>query len=956
MAEPEPRAQEDVEMESWPENGALYHAPPAHIAARFHRRSSSRRRSSTHSSRRSSMSSLHSHRSNLSCHGGPQSTHIAQHLRRASIIESRKARLADRAAHAEQVRLRAALAKAQPRASLSEEKMLAAQAAREKLLAEITARCEEEVRRAKKIAEETKEKKAAEHARLKQEMADKFEGAARRRSIYQLNSRRPRTTSLAAVEEKKINPLTLKKMGENAAAKVIQRAWRNTYRRGASNNFAKHQINLARMQSLTFEDATQFVSEEQVLRTTKTFLKVLGWLEGNTNDLGERGAVRVFLSAYMLVAHPVPAFSHCGQEPQERDLLQKGRALIDNVESFIQTQSTISLGLKQSSQPFEHITFLWNEFSSAFHAWKAQDLTVIIDVMVNTFVNLDLIIQSTKNDHEGRVAEDYFHAVRQEQVKLLARLKKMAGPEEALSLVRTAVRKARKQRVQNQRRTSDDNIPRTSSYSGPSDEMQSDPGQVPTPPATPEPPRRTSVAPSLASRLSQTLTVLPSNREISHEIQITGNYEVQQQPWTQQRKLFADLLQSNMQTALTSGNEVAISDWTQAMVILVRDKILNLVSPRHPLYDRIDGLLDPKLIEQQTRNGMFSYADFFDNIGQIMAETCSPGRDDLIREFIQHAGSNIIDRLFALINIVDLMTLDHINFQFRMAASQIIEHGHEHEEASFRRYLEEGQHSLRRTRSWWLSARSSLHSSTGSASIPGHMTYARALTDLVFSNRHLDFTSLPEILHLDWIRLLTLRARAFHIVVTSSILLTTKIRLRRNRESLWTRDAERLLGLDLISTSLNDLTSRIVGIIESSHSMPESTREGLTDFIKRVLPPAIAAASNVQAATEAKQSAIQNRDDAFDPGSVPLREDDVFSEQVTTYHLKTTREHIFARLAASSTAEKVRVTTSVADVLARAGMPEFVSGVSGMGDLLERVRQVDLMAHQKWLDGIAGEN
>jgi len=51
---------------------------------------------------------------------------------------------------------------------------LAAQAAREKLLAEITARCEEEVKRAKKIAEETKEKKAAEHARLKEEMAEKL--------------------------------------------------------------------------------------------------------------------------------------------------------------------------------------------------------------------------------------------------------------------------------------------------------------------------------------------------------------------------------------------------------------------------------------------------------------------------------------------------------------------------------------------------------------------------------------------------------------------------------------------------------------------------------------------------------------------------------------------------------------------------------------------------------------
>ena len=81
---------------------------------------------------------------------------MAQHLRRTSILESRKARLADRAAHAEQVRLRAALAKKTPRSSNSEERALAAQQARERHLAQVAAVCAEEVRRAKKVAEDMK--------------------------------------------------------------------------------------------------------------------------------------------------------------------------------------------------------------------------------------------------------------------------------------------------------------------------------------------------------------------------------------------------------------------------------------------------------------------------------------------------------------------------------------------------------------------------------------------------------------------------------------------------------------------------------------------------------------------------------------------------------------------------------------------------------------------------------
>src|SRR6266511_5863974 len=94
--------QDDVDMSSdEPASSSYVCVPPSHLVARFYPTPSSRKRTSASSSRRSSISSLHSHHSNRSAHGGPQSTHIAQHLRRASIIESRKARLADRAAHAE---------------------------------------------------------------------------------------------------------------------------------------------------------------------------------------------------------------------------------------------------------------------------------------------------------------------------------------------------------------------------------------------------------------------------------------------------------------------------------------------------------------------------------------------------------------------------------------------------------------------------------------------------------------------------------------------------------------------------------------------------------------------------------------------------------------------------------------------------------------------------------------
>ncbi|EXJ81604.1 hypothetical protein A1O1_07669 [Capronia coronata CBS 617.96] len=938
---------QDVDMTLTTDENQTPAEPPARLAARFYRKSSVRRKSSASSSRRSSLSSIHSHSSTLSSHGGPNSTHIAQHLRRASIIESRKARLADRAAHAEQVRRRAAAAKASQRVSYSEEKALAAQAAREKLLAEIAARCEEEVRRAKKIAEETKEKKAAELARLKDELAEKFAEAARRKSMYQQGLRRHRTTSLPAVEEKRVAPAVLHRPNRNYAAKIIQRAWRRYYSRKVMQQFTALQLDLNRASDLSFEALTRLLSEERTLAATATVLRHLGIVEDPNED---SGAVRVFLSAYIILAHPMQAFSHGGNVPQEQELVAKAGALIRAFESHSQTLAA-STSNTISATSKDALLFAFNDFTSTFHAWKSQDLGVLIDIMVNSFVNLDLILQATKHDHEGHVAQDYLDAVRQEQVKLLARLKRLAGPEQALAKVRSAVRKARKQRAAEQPQSSEQRVPRASTPVN--DSLTSAQAAPLTPPATPQPYRGEVEAKegSYAESLGQIMTVLPTNREIAHEILINGSFEVQQRPWTDSRKDLMESLRSSMRASMLDGSTEVIARWTHAMAVLIREKLMNLVSKRHPLYDRIDGFLDPALIGQQCRNGMFSYDTFFETMSGLIAQICSPGRDEIVKAFVAKTTSDTIDRLFELINIIDLMTLDHINFQFKLAAQSVLERGHEHEIASFERDLHDGVHALERTKQWWADARSN----TTSSGQTGRVIYAKGLTDLVLRNSHLWPREVPETLQLDYIRLLKLRARVFHMIATASVLLTTKIRLRRNRESLWTKDAERLMSLDLLTSDAH----RVVSLLESSHMMPDSTKEGLFNFVGRVLPPAVVAARNADTAEQDRQDAMQmHSQSAYDPCSMDdgkMDTTDVFTEQIASFMLKSLREHVFARLSASGTAERVRTATGAAEALARVGMPEFVEEVNRLVDEMERIRAVDLKSHGKWYDQIAAE-
>jgi hypothetical protein len=445
------------------------------------------------------------------------------------------------------------------------------------------------------------------------------------------------------------------------------------------------------------------------------------------------------------------------------------------------------------------------------------------------------------------------------------------------------------------------------------------------------------------------MTVLPSNREIAHEIQVNGKFEVQQRPWTEARKDLMDSIRASMRHSMQDGSGEAAARWTHAMAVLIREKVMALVNSRHPLYDGLNGLLDPALIDQQCRNGMFSYDSFFATIAGLIAQLCSPGRDELVRAFASDTASDTIDRLFELINIIDLMTLDHINFQFRLAAESVLARGHDHEIAHFERDLQTGVHTLERTKQWWSNAKSNV---PASPSPNGSAIYARALTDLVLRNSHLRYRDLPETLQLDYLRLLKLRARAFHVVATSSILLTTKIRLRRNRESLWTKDAERLMSLDILTTDVK----RIVSLVESSHMMPDSTKEGLSNFVGRVLPAAVDAARDADTAEQDRIDAI-HRQSVYNPAETepPAEGGDVFTEQIASFMLKSLREHVFARLSAGGAAERARTTAGAAELLARVGMPEFLDEVNRLVEALDKVRAVDLKSHGRWYEQVAAE-
>ncbi|GMF81974.1 unnamed protein product [Aspergillus oryzae] len=954
----------DIEMLSGEQAPPL--SLPTRLATRFSRKPSVARRSSAASSRRSSISSLHSHHSSASSHGASPTDNIAQHLRRTSILESRKARLADRALHAEKVRLRAALSKAASRNLQREERALAAQQARERLLAEITAKCEEEVRRAKKKAEDNRERKAAEHARLRLEIAEKFAEVEKRRVIYQQSHRRYRTSSLPTSEEKKMAKVVSSSLTQDAAARTIQRIWRTYHTRRVMQEFRTLDLTANRIRHMDFEDVGALLSENTVLTLTARVLQLCGLQDMESGTMGGRGAVRTFLSSYLIVTHPAEVLSSNGE--QEQDLIAKARELI---QAFEQAMPLLLSGYRSTpanSTELQTVCEAYNVFFSAFHAWKTHDSSVLIEIMLAQFVELELIWQTVKNDRAGGVADDYRQGIRQNQILLLARLKRLAGSERAMQMVRDALKKAKRE---TKRIASRQAIPRSAEVAPSSTETHTESATSPisdtfnnVESTVLRELERQRISPH--ERFTKILTALPENRALVHELLINKEFKIEETQYTEPRKQLMNHMCDMMRRDVDAGLGTS---WTVAMATVIQDRLLRSLRPGNSLHVLISEVLDPKLVENQCNVGAFSYASFFDFMNTILPKLCAPYRDPIVKAFTEDTSGDAIDRLARLMGIIDLLSLDHTNFMIQLAAPQLIQEAPGYEQRTFEKGLRDGSLSLKKARLFWRTHHKILadeirkrdpENINGEPQPSTSKIYAQGLVDLVLSNAPVSDDLVPETLELDRQRLERLHAQAFKIVATASILLAAKNLLKRDVRSQWKAEADRIMSLHF-----GDIEpSRVQSILESTHPMPSNASAQLAATIRRVLAPAAKACAAISTSVATRTTVEIYRDSpirqiAVAQNSVNSDRSEAgtasFADPVARLILTRLRAHILSRLSASSAAERIRTTTTASQCLAGAGMPEFVNEVGKLTEELEKVREVDWLCHDMVYERILGE-
>ncbi|TVY82480.1 T-complex protein 11-like protein [Lachnellula suecica] len=950
------------------ESDTRIHTPPPRIAARFYRpTNNSRRKSSAASSRRNSISSVHSHQSHASRgglqdrNGGPQSNYIAQHMRRASILEDRKARLADRAAHAEKVRLRAALAKAAPRsATNSEERALAAQQAREKNLAEIVASCAEEVKRAKGIAESMKEKREAEGKKLRKEMEDKLAEAEKRREeiLNRGNAKRGRSLSQARKSSSPL-PKICETISEATAASRIQQRWRIHRRWKALKDFSELGLTIDGVRETTFEKVIDLLAQEKVLVGTAHILRICGLKEGESGSVNEMTAVRTFLSAFLILGHPTQVLSSKGDSgeqeqvgvlplrkddlanPQLQDLVAKARDLLISFENVL-SRLTAANNYTPPPAQLSNLSEAYATFFNAFIAWKARDSTTLIDMMVLQFVELDSIWQTVKDSTEEAVTDSYRDGIRENQLKLMVRIKKLAGDEKGKKLITKAIREARNTRAAKQ--PAGDSRPRaagsmTSETPAIEDLSASEKSvtthlQTLTPPSTP---RKHQPQSSEVDALRSATTILPDNRTIAHEIAINREYRIGEDA-LEYRDSFMSAVFDVMRREIAQGNS---EPWVLAMAENIKGKLLNLLKQGNSMHTLISEALDNDVVARELQNGAFSYEKFFSFMASIIPRLCAPFRDAEMKELVENKmqSADVVDRLQALMHATDLMQIDYANFMLQAAAPDLIKHAAAYETTRFAEIMDETSNNLSATEQAWREARSKVFAEAAKRDPESvHIARNRPTPETIYSHMLVDvFTNLdssipiPETLAVDSKRINSIRGDILRIITTGAILLQCKNTLKRDVRSQWKTEATRIFSVLENAKSVESASQGIQAALESSRSMPTATKIQIRELVSRIVT------------VSASISASATPSEAAPPASDP----------VMRLLMTRLKGHILARLTAKTEKEKVKSASTASEKLATLGLPEFVQRVGAIVEEMGKVGALDRQAHGLWYEVVA---
>ncbi|KAI5813467.1 T-complex protein 11-domain-containing protein [Pyronema omphalodes] len=872
------------------ENSTPQWKPPPHLEARLSRRRG--RRGTSSPAAYTSQAILTA--SNLAT------------TRRQTLLEARKSLLRARALHVDKVRR----SRADSHEAVSERllalqaSMHAAQESRDALLKKITASCSSEVAKAKRTAVEMRKKREQEANALKQNSEERMAEAQRRRDeVLKERGRKTRERGSSGSGKRMTSEVRekVKVNQETKAAKKIQRAWRASKDKKVVADFVALGLTIESVRDADFMEVSTRFQDEEVIRATSKLLMRCGILEGVESVEGAvEKCCRTFLSAYLILGHPGEVLSNDG--PKEKDLITRSKDLLIAFESFLSVPSFPTP---------DELYNAWSEFSTAFDTWKSRDSEIFIQTMVAQYAELDLIWQKVKDDTTGGVAEDFKEGIRENQLLLLVRIRRLAG-DRTRDLIRTAVKESRRKRLprKEKRDTKPREVPSSNEAVSTAPAAASPP--VPSPQQQPVAPVR-DATPRMGFDSVTNDDGMPSNRQIIHELSLDKEFRLKPRRRNPLEKMCAEAAKAafwaQMRADITEGK---FENWVPSIAETVRGKLLRILDPNGTFYRLVAESIDVEFISQQCRHGAYDHEKLLSFVLNLLPKICSPARDEDVKALLEDTTSDYTVRLQKLIDVLESMQLDYANFLLMISAPRVIPEAIPYERKLFTADLEAGRTSLVKTTAWLQTAKAQLTGTPSTVEI-----HLQAFLNLLVGLETLEGTSIPETFHLDHQRIADTRTALRSVILGGSIVLTVKTILRRDVRSQW-KELKACVA-KLLTAGNAEVAEGIRRFLEETTATPPSTMEAVRHAVNRILQ---------RGTTDPVVRVVANRIRGF------LKE----------------------RLVASNSQDKVRLAANAGEVLTGWGVGEWISEMGGINEKVLTWYAVDRGVAGEFYERILGGN
>jgi len=266
-----------------------------------------------------------------------------------------------------------------------------------------------------------------------------------------------------------------------------------------------------------------------------------------------------------------------------------------------------------------------------------------------------------------------------------------------------------------------------------------------------------------------------TNMALAHEIAVDKDFTLQKiQPANAVEKQVKEIMQKAFWDLLEQQLEADPPQYTQALTLLTEIKAMlySILLPQHEkLKEKIEGILDIEVIQQQIDNDCLEFEKYAGYILGLMGMLCAPVRDERLAELKEE--TKVVPLFRGIMDLLEQMKLDMANFTIQQVRPVIVSQSVEYEKLKFREFLEtrEGEENgLVSTREWLMR-----HNPTEEEL--NDPKYRKLLGQRILNDSFVEllqwdeYYTLPETLVMDQKRIFALRDKVERVSVSTAVLL-----------------------------------------------------------------------------------------------------------------------------------------------------------------------------------------